>query len=100
MLQPSQNNLLTRLLNLARKENLVEDGIDLVEIKHQVQLADVSKERVQHLDKEVDRLEIGELVVVCVDARAKEESGVPPVDDLVVPELDEIGLVFLVARGY
>jgi hypothetical protein len=48
----------------------------------------------------VDGLEVGELVVVGVDARAEEEPRVPPVDDLVVAELDEVGLVLLVARRY
>jgi hypothetical protein len=47
----------------------------------------------------VDRLEVGELVVVGVDARAEEEPRVAPVDELVVAELDEVGLVLLVAGG-
>jgi hypothetical protein len=47
----------------------------------------------------VDGLEVGELVVVGVDARAEEEPRIPPVDDLVVAELDEVGLVLLVAGG-
>lgn len=100
MLQPRQHNLLTGLLNLARQENLVQDSIHLVEVEDQVQLAHVPEEGVEHLDKEVDRLEVGELVVVGVDARAEEEPRVPPVHDLVVAELDEVGLVFLVAGGY
>ena len=44
----------------------------------------------------MDGLEVGEFVVVGVDADAEEEPRVPPVDDLVVAELDEVGLVFLV----
>jgi len=99
MLQPRQNNLLARLLNLAGQEHLVQDGIHLVEVEDQVELADVAEEGVEHLDEEVDRLEEGQLVVVGVDAGAEEEARVPAVDDLVVAELDEVGLVFLVARG-
>jgi hypothetical protein len=99
MLQPRQHNLLARLLNLAGQKHLVEDGVDLVEVKHEVELADVAEKGVEHLDEKVDGLEIGELVVVGVDAGAKEEPRVPPVDELVVAELDEVGLVFLVARG-
>ena len=72
MLQPRQHNLLTRLLNLPGQEHLVQDGIHLVEVEDEVQLADIPKEGVEHLDKEVDGLEVGELVVVCVDTRAKE----------------------------
>lgn len=44
-------------------------------------------------------LEIRELVVVGVDADAEEEAGVAAVDDFERAELDEVGLVFLVARG-
>lgn len=48
----------------------------------------------------MDGLEVGELVVVGVDAGAEEEPRVPPVDDLVVAEFDEVALVLLVARRY
>lgn len=46
----------------------------------------------------MDGLEVGELVVVGVDTGAEEEPRVAAVDDLVVAELDEVGLVLLVAR--
>ena len=97
MLQPRQNNLLARLLNLTGQEDLVQDGVDLVEVEDQVELAHVAEEGVEHFDKEVDRLQVGQLVVVGVDAGAEEEAGVPAVDDLVVAELDKVGLVLLVA---
>lgn len=100
MFQSRQHDLLTRLLDLAGQEDLVEDGVDLVEVEDQVQLADVAEEGVEDLDEEVDGLEEGELVVVGVDAGAEEEAGVPPVDDLIVAELDEVGLVLLVAGRY
>ena len=99
MLQPRQNNLLARLLNLPRQENLVQDRIHLVEVEDQVQLAHVAEEGVEHLDEEVDGLEVGQLVVIRVDARAEKEPRIPPVHELVVAELDEVGLVLLVARG-
>lgn len=35
----------------------------------------------------MDGLEVRELIVVGIDADAEEETGVSPVDDLVVPEL-------------
>jgi hypothetical protein len=44
-------------------------------------------------------LQVRKLVIVRVDARTEEESCVAPVDDLVVAELDEVGLVFLVSGG-
>lgn len=101
MLQPRQHNSLTRLLNLARKENLIQNRIHLIEIKHQIQFTHVAEESVEHFHKEVDSLQVCELVVVCVDAGAEEESCVAAVDDLGgLPEFDEVGLVFLVPGSY
>lgn len=98
MLQPRQNNLLTCLLNLARQEHLIQNSIHLVEVEDQIQLAHVAEEGVEDFDEEVDRLQVCELVVVGVDAGAEEEACVPAVDDLgALAELDEVGLVFLVA---
>lgn len=97
MLEPRQDGLLARLLNLAGEKDLVENGVDLVKVEDEVELRDVAEEGVEDLDEEVDGLEVGELVVVCVDADAEEEAGVAAVDDLVVAELDKVGLVFLVA---
>ena len=72
----------------------------LVKVKDEIELAHVPEKGIEHLDKEVNRLQIGELVVVRVDARAKEEAGVAAVDDLgPLAELDEVGLVFLIAWG-
>lgn len=98
MLQPRQHHLLTRLLNLPRQKHLIQDGINLIKVEHQIQLTHIPKEGIQNLDEEVDGLQVRQLVVVGVDAGAEEQPRVPPVDDLVVPELDEVGLVFLVAR--
>jgi hypothetical protein len=41
--------------------------------------------------------EIGEFVVVCVDADAKEEACVAAIDDFMLAKLDKVGLVFLIA---
>lgn len=99
MFEPRQNYLLARLLDLAGQEDLVQDCVDLVEVEDQVQLAYVAEEGVEDLDEEVDGLEVGQLVVVGVDAGAEEQARVPSVDNLVVAELDKVGLVFLVAGG-
>lgn len=99
MFQPRQHNLLARLLNLARQKDLIENGVHLVKVEDEVELADVAEEGVENLDEEVDGLEKGELVVVCIDAGAEEEARVAAVDDFIVAELDKVGLVFLVARG-
>lgn len=97
MLQSGQDGLLARLLDLAGEKDLVEDGVDLVEVEDEIELGDVAEEGIEDLDEEVDGLEVCELVVVCVDADAEEEAGVAAVDDLVLAELDKVGLVLLVA---
>jgi hypothetical protein len=130
MRQSCQNHLFTRLLDFARKEYFVEDRVDLwlvsfsysyplsfpppsrlphlalphitylIKVKHQIQLTNIPKKRIQHLNKEMYRFKIRQLVVICIHARAEEEAGVPAVHNLGhVAEFDEVGLVFLVARG-
>ena len=48
----------------------------------------------------MDSFQICQLVVVCINTGAEKEPGVSAVDDLGhIAELDEVGLVFLVARG-
>lgn len=100
MLQPREHNLLARLLNLASQKHLIQNSIHFVKVEDEVEFADVAEEGVEDLDEEVDGLEVGELVVIRVDARAEEEAGVAAVDDLVVSELDKVGLVLLVARRH
>lgn len=100
VLEAREHDLLGGLLDLAGEEDLVEDGVDLVEVEDEVELAHVAEEGVQHLDEEVDRLQVRQLVVVGVDARAEEKPRVPPVHDLVVPELHEVRLVLLVSGRY
>jgi len=72
MLQPREHNLLTRLLDLAGQKHLVEDRIDLVEVEDKIELTDVSEKGIEDLNEEVN--------------------------DLIVAELDKVGLVFLIAR--
>jgi hypothetical protein len=70
----------------------------LVEIKDEIQLADVSKELVQHFYKEMYGFQVGQLVVVGVDAGAKEEAGISTVYDLRgSSEFDKVGLVLLIS---
>jgi len=45
--------------------------------------------------------QIRQFVIIGIYARAKEQAGVPTIHDLAAaPELDEVGLVLLVARRY
>ena len=53
---------------------------------------------VQHLHEEMYGLQVRQLVIVGVHANAEKQAGVAAVDDLEGTELDEVGLVLLVAR--
>ena len=70
----------------------------LIKIKDQIQLAHVPEELIQHLDEKMYGLQITQFVILRIDADAEEEAGVAAVDDFEAPELDEVGLVFLVPR--
>ena len=89
-MHPLQDLLLTRLRNLPRQHELVQNVVNLVEVKHNVQLANVGEVRVEELHEEVNRLEVEEFVVRDVDGDGEEETGVPAVDELVVIVLDEL----------
>lgn len=55
---------------------------------------------IQDLDKEMYSLEIGQLVIIRIDADAEEQARVSPVHHLgAALKLDEVGLVFLISRG-
>lgn len=126
LIKPVQHGELARLLNLASQEDLVQDRIHFVKVKDEIQLAHVAKEAVQHLDEQVDRLEVGQLIVVGIDADAEKETSISPIDDLVVAvlqsgrqrivgwtrsqwlsrcppsptHLDKVALILLIPRGY
>lgn len=71
----------------AINDNRRTNVLYLVKVKDEIEFADVSKEGIEDFDKEVDGLEVGEFVVVGVDAQAKEESRIATVHDLEVAEL-------------
>eukprot|EP00406_Dinophysis_acuminata_P070243 CAMPEP_0179280448 /NCGR_PEP_ID=MMETSP0797-20121207/36635_1 /TAXON_ID=47934 /ORGANISM="Dinophysis acuminata, Strain DAEP01" /LENGTH=244 /DNA_ID=CAMNT_0020989109 /DNA_START=20 /DNA_END=752 /DNA_ORIENTATION=+ len=83
--------------DLPSEQQLVENAVDLVEVEHQVELADVAEVAVEHLHEEVDELEGAQLVVVHVDAEGEEHAGVAPVDDLVLPVLEEVRVLRVAA---
>lgn len=71
----------------------------LVKVKHQVQLTHIPKKLVQHLDEEMDSLEIGKLVIIGINTDAEEQPRISPIDNLRAPsEFYEIRLVFLISR--
>ena len=83
---------MTRLPDFAGQKHFVDDRVDFVEIENQVQFADVVEILVEDFDEVVNRLQIHEIVVAHVDADAKVESGVSPINDLEIAKLDEVGV--------
>ncbi len=81
---------MTRFPQFAGQEHLVNDRVDFVKIEHQIQFTNIVEVFVEDLDEVVDGLQVEQVVVRHVYADAKVEAGVPPIDDLVVSELDEI----------
>ena len=45
------------------------------------------RDRTENLDEEMNSLEIGELVIICVHADTEKQARVSPVNNFVVPEL-------------
>lgn len=76
------------------------DLTHLIKIEHQVQLTNIPEKAIKDLDEKVYSLQVCQLVIIRVDASAEEEAGVATVDNTVIAELDEVGLVFLVAGCY
>lgn len=101
MLQSCQHDLLTRLLNLASKKDFVQNSVDLtqspnqyslnpnpishitppspsstrthlVKVENKIQLANIPKELIQHLDKEMNSLQVCKLIIVSVHTDAEE----------------------------
>ena len=71
----------------------------LVEVENKVQFTHVAKERIQNLYKEMYSLQISQLIIICVDARAEEQSRIAAIYDFRgTAEFDEIRLMLLVAR--
>ena len=62
-------------------------------MEHEISLAHVGKVGIQDLDKQMDGLEVHELIVVHVDTHGKVQARVSLVHNLgIVPEFDEIAL--------
>ena len=61
--------------------------LHLMEVEDQIELADIAEVVVQNLHKQVNRLQICELIVRHIYAEAEVQPGISPVDDLVRLEL-------------
>ena len=77
-------NILDTLWHMYRKP---ADVPHLVEVEHQIKLADVAEVVIQDLHKEVDGLQVCELIICDVYTEAEVQPSVPHVNDLVGLEL-------------
>jgi hypothetical protein len=91
LLQSFQHHNLRRLLQFPCYNILIQDGVHFMEVKHQVQLAHIAKEPIQHLYKQVDAFQVGQLIIRHVHAKAEEETRIPTIDDLVGAKLNKVG---------
>ena len=75
------------LHELTAHHHLIQDLVNLVEVEHQVQLTHWAKILVQHLHEQVDEFKHGQFVVIGIHAQCEEQSCIPSVDYLMIPEL-------------
>ena len=61
-----------------------------MEVEYEVELADAPEVLVEHLHEDVDELQYTKFIIGLVYAQREEQPRIPPVDDLVVPELEEV----------
>lgn len=62
-----------------------------MEVEHEVQLAHILKVVVQDLHKQVDGLQLEQLIVAHINAHGEEEAGIAAVDHLVCAVLQAEG---------
>jgi hypothetical protein len=53
-----------------------------VKVKDKIQFADIPEELIQHFDKEMYGLQVGQLIVICIDTDTKEEAGISSIHNL------------------
>eukprot|EP00350_Pseudokeronopsis_sp_OXSARD2_P013393 CAMPEP_0170545706 /NCGR_PEP_ID=MMETSP0211-20121228/4072_1 /TAXON_ID=311385 /ORGANISM="Pseudokeronopsis sp., Strain OXSARD2" /LENGTH=132 /DNA_ID=CAMNT_0010849755 /DNA_START=22 /DNA_END=416 /DNA_ORIENTATION=- len=86
------DDLLAGLHEFTSDDHLIQNLIYFVEVEDQVELTDTAEVLVEDLYEQVDELQGGQLVVPSLDTDRKEQTRVPPVDDLVAPKLEEVGV--------
>ena len=72
------------------EEDLVKEPVGLVEMEHEVELADVAEVLVKHLHEVVDHIERQQLVVGAVDGANKVQARVALVHKLEVRPVQEV----------
>ena len=62
-----------------------------MKIENQIKLTNTAKVLIKHLNKKMDELEHTQLIVILIDTKSEEETGVPAVNDLMISEFEEVG---------
>jgi hypothetical protein len=96
VLDSIQNFSLARFFDFPSQHELIQYGINLVEIKDNIQFTNIAEVTVQELHKQMDGFQVGQFIVVHIHRNREEKTRVSSVDELVVVVFNEIG-VFLVA---
>jgi hypothetical protein len=75
------------------QEHFIHDGINLVEVKHKIQLANVVEKLVENFDEIVDGFEVGQIIVANIHANAEIKSSITPINDFETAEFDKVGVL-------
>lgn len=62
----------------------------LPEVEDEIKLADIAKECIKDLDKEMYSLKVRQLVVIRIDAGTEKQTSIASVDNLEIEELSEV----------
>ena len=93
---PLQYLSLTRFFQLPRQHEFIQNTVNLVEIKDNIQFTHVAKVRVEEFDKQMNRFQVGQFIVRHVHGNGKKEASVSPINEFVGIVFNKVG-VFLVA---
>ena len=85
-----QHILLTTLLQLARKQQLIENKVRLLKIKDDIQLTHIPIILIHLLYISMNRLQCNQLIIIGIYSRDKEQTRVPPIDHFRVFVFDEV----------
>lgn len=98
ILDGGHNHILSSLQDFSSHNDLIQDSIYLVEVKHDVQLTHIAKILIQVLHEEMDELyegdeyfQVQKFIIIDIDADCKIEALVSLIDNFEVVELSGWG---------
>ena len=77
---------LTSFHYLTSDYDFIQDLVDFVEVENEIELTNTSEVLVKHLYKQMNELKHTQFIVILINAKCKEQTGVPSVNDLVISE--------------